>query len=103
VSFRRPGGSAFRIERFDVSGDDVERAWSRLVPHRCGAQGSLWVCAPGSPVELATALSGALDTVPGLCAGATPLPSGDGVMARLLATDAVALANGFRLTWRALR
>jgi len=103
MTFRRPGAPAFAIERFDVTGDDVERAWTRLVPRRCHAQGSLWVCAPGSPVELAATLGGALAPVAGLCAGACPLPGGDGVMARLLAADAVALANGFRAAWRALR
>ena len=103
ITFRRPGAAPFAIERLDVSGDDVARAWTRLVPHRCDAQGSLWVCAPGSPVELAAALGAAIETVPGLCAGTSPLPGGEGVMARLLAVDAVALANGFRAAWRALR
>lgn len=103
ITFRRPDRPPFAIERFDVTGDDVERAWRRLVPHSCDAQGCLWVCAPGSPVELAATLGGALDTIPGLCAGASPLPGGAGAMARLLAADAVALANGFRAAWRALR
>ena len=103
ITFRRPGALPFAIDRFDVTGDDVERAWSQLVPHRCDAYGSLWVCAPGSPVELAATLGSALDTVSGLYAGACPLPGGDGIMARLLAADAVALANGFRAAWRALR
>jgi len=49
------------------------------------------------------ALADSLDPVPGLCAGATSLPGGAGVMARLLAADAVAPANGFRAAWCALR
>jgi urease accessory protein len=103
ITFRRPGAAPFAIERIDVTGHDVERAGSQLVPHRCDAYGSLWVCAPGSPAELVAALGAALGPAPGLCAGASPLPGGDGVMARLLAADAVALANGFRAAWRALR
>ena len=41
--------------------------------------------------------------VAGLWADACPLPRGDGVMALLLAADAVALVNGFRAAWHALR
>jgi urease accessory protein len=103
LTFRRPGASPFVIERFDVTGEDVERAWHQLVPHRCAAQGSLFICSPGSPGELAASLAVALAPVAGLHAGASPLAGGEGVMARLLATDAVALANGFRAAWHALR
>jgi urease accessory protein len=103
ITFRRPGAAPFAIERFDVTGHDVERAWSQLVPHRCDAYGSLWACAPGSPTGLVAAIGDALAPTPGLCAGASPLPGGDGVMVRLLAVDAVALASGFRAAWRALR
>jgi urease accessory protein len=103
ITFRRPGAAPFAIERFDVTGHDVERAGSQLVPHRCDAYGSFWVCAPGSSAELIAALDNKLDQVPGLCAGACPLPGGAGVMVRLLAADAVALASGFRAAWRALR
>ena len=40
ITFRRPGTAPFVIERFDITADDVERAWSRLVPQRGDAQGS---------------------------------------------------------------
>jgi urease accessory protein len=103
TSLRRPGAPPFAIDRFDVTGEHVEHSWRLLVPHRCGAQGSLWVCAPGSSVELAAALSGALDQVPGLYAGASTLLGGAGVVARLLACDALALGEGFRAAWRAVR
>ncbi len=103
TSLRRPGTTPFALERFDVTGEQVERSWRLLVPRRCGAQGSLWVCAPGSLVELAATLGDALEHVPGLYAGASTLSGGAGVVARLLAGDAVALADGFRAAWRALR
>ena len=67
------------------------------------AQGSLWVCAPGSPDERAGTLSRALEPVPGVCAGASTLSGGAGAIARLLAYDAVALGDAFRAAWRALR
>jgi urease accessory protein len=103
TSLARPGAAPLSIERFTVSGDDVEAEWSGLLSRRCGAQGSLWVCAPGPAAELAAVLRGALDQVPGLYAGASTLPGGAGAVARLLASDAVALGDGFRAAWRALR
>jgi urease accessory protein len=103
ASFRRPGASPFALERFDVTGESVEASWRGLGPRRCEAQGSLWVCAPGSPDELAATLSRALEQVPGVYAGASTVSGGAGAMARLLAHDAVALGEGFRAAWRALR
>ena len=103
TSFRRPGASPFALERFDVTGEDVEASWRLLGPRRCEAQGSLWVSAPGSPDELAATLSRALEPVPGVYAGASTLSGGAGAMARLLAHDAVALGEGIRAAWRALR
>jgi urease accessory protein len=103
ASFRRPGGSPFALERFDVTGEGVEASWRGLGPRRCEAQGSLWVCAPGSPDELAATLNRALEQVPGVYAGASTLSGGAGAMARLLAHDAVALGAAFRAAWRALR
>lgn len=103
TAFRRPGASPFALDRFDVGGADVEASWRRLGPAQCEAQGSLWVCAPGSSDELAGTLRRALEPVPGLYAGATTLSAGAGAMARLLAHDAVALGEGFRAGWRALR
>ena len=101
--FRRPGAPAFALERFDVTGEQVESGWRLLVPHRCAAQGSLWVCAADPSVDLAGILSGALAQVPGLYAGASPLPAGAGAVARLLASDALALGEGFRAAWHAVR
>ena len=103
ASFRRPGAGPFALERFDVTGESVEASWRGLGPRRCEAQGSLWVLAPGSPDELAATLSRALEQVPGVYAGASTLSGGVGAMARLLAHDAVALGEGFRAAWRALR
>ena len=103
TSFRRPDATPFALERFDVTGEQVEDSWASLGPPLCKAQGSLWVCAPGSPDELAATLSRALERVPGVHAGASTLSDGAGAMARLLAHDAVALAAGFRAAWRALR
>jgi len=103
LALRRPGAPPFAIERFDVTGETVESAWRQLVPHPCEAQGSLWVSTPGSADELAASLNHALDRVPGLHAAASTLPRGHGALARLLAGDAVALADGFRAAWRALR
>jgi urease accessory protein len=103
LSFRRSGTAPFALERFDVTGDAVETAWQRLVPHPFAAQGTLWVCAAHSGAELTAMLNRALDRVPGLHAAASTLPGDAGAMARLLARDAVALAEGFRAGWRALR
>ena len=100
---RRPGAAPFALDRFDVTGAFVEQTWQLLVPHPCEAQGTLWVCAPASAEELTATLHGALDQVPGLHAGASVLPDGSGAMARLLARDALSLANGFRAAWRAVR
>jgi urease accessory protein len=100
---RRPGAAPFALDRFDVTGAGVAQAWRDLVPHPCEAQGSLWVCAPGSSDELAATLHRALAQVPGLHAGAAALAGGSGAVARLLARDALALAHGFRAAWRALR
>jgi urease accessory protein len=100
---RRPGAPPFARDRFEVTGAFVERAWRRLVPHPCAAQGSLWVCAPGSSTALAETLQHALDRVAGLHAGASTLPDGAGAVARLLARDALSLGDGFRAAWRALR
>jgi urease accessory protein len=103
TSLRRPGANPFALERFDVTGEQVEDSWRLLGPRRCEAQGTLWVCAPGAPDELAATLTRALEQVPGVYAGASTLSGGAGAMARLLADDAVALGNGFRAAWRALR
>jgi urease accessory protein len=103
ASFRRPGASPFALERFDVTGESVDASWRGLGPRRCEAQGSLWVLAPGSPDELAATLSRVLEQVPGVYAGASTLSGGAGAMARLLAHDAIALGEGFRAAWRALR
>jgi urease accessory protein len=103
TSLRRPGATPFALERFDVTGEAVEDSWRLLGPRRCEAQGSLWICAPGSPDELAATLSRALEQVPGVHAGASTLSGGAGAIARLLAYDAVALGAGFRAAWRALR
>jgi urease accessory protein len=103
TSLRRPGATPFALERFDVTGEHVEDSWRLLGSRRCAAQGSLWVCAPGSPDELAATLSRALEQVPGVHAGASTLPGDAGAIARLLAYDAVTLAAGFRAAWRALR
>ena len=100
---RRPGAGPFALDRFDVTGAFVVEAWRRLVPHPCEAQGSLWVCAPGSSEALAATLDRALAQVSGLHAGASTLPEGSGAVARLLARDALSLANGFRAAWRAVR
>jgi urease accessory protein len=102
TSLRRPGAMPFGLERFDVTGEHVEESW-RGLGRRCTAQGSLWVCAPGPPDELAATLSRALEEVPGVRAGASTLSGGAGAIARLLADDAVALGAGFRAAWRALR
>jgi urease accessory protein len=103
TSLRRPGATPFALERFDVTGERVADSWRLLGPGRCEAQGTLWVCAPGPPDEMAATLGRALEQVPGVHAGATTLSGGAGVMARLLAHDAVALGDGFRAAWRALR
>jgi urease accessory protein len=103
TSLRRPGTTPFALERFDVTGEHVQDSWRLLGPRRFEAQGSLWVCAPGSPDELAATLSRALEPVPGVCAGASTLSGGAGAIARLLAYDAVALGDAFRAAWRALR
>ena len=103
TALRRPGAAPFALERFDVTGEHVEASWRSLGPRRSRAQGSLWVCGPGSPDELAATLSRALEEVPGVHAGASTLSGGAGVIARLLASDAVALGAGFRAAWRALR
>jgi urease accessory protein len=103
TSLRRPGATPFALERFDVTGEHVEESWRLPGSRRYEAQGSLWVCAPGSPDELAATLSRALEQVPGVDAGASTLSGGGGVVARLLADDAVALGAGFRAAWRALR
>lgn len=103
TSLRRPGALPFALERFDVSARQVEDGWRLLGPRRCEAQGSLWMCGPGSADELAATLSRALETVPGVYAGASTLSGGAGAMARLLAHDTVALGEGFRTAWRALR
>ena len=103
TTLRRPDAPPFAIERFDIAGDAVETAWRRLTPYRVGAQGSLWVSAPGSPGELAATLGAALDQVPGLHAAASTLPGDTGAVARLLAPDARVLGDGFRAAWRALR
>jgi urease accessory protein len=71
TSLRRPGATPFALERFDVTGERVADSWRLLGPRRCEAQGNLWVCAPGSPDELAATLSRALEQVPGVHAGAT--------------------------------
>jgi urease accessory protein len=102
TSLRRPGATPFALERFDVTGEHVEDSW-RTLGRRCTAQGSLWVCGPGSPDELAAALNRALEEVPGVHAGASTLSGGAGAIARLLADDALALGVGFRAAWRALR
>ena len=103
TSLRRPGALPFALDRFDVSARQVEDGWRLLGARRCEAQGSLWVCGPGSADELAAILSRALEAVPGVYAGASTLSGGTGAMARLLAHDAVALGDGFRAAWRALR
>jgi len=103
TSLRRPGAAPFALERFEVTGEHVGDSWRALGPRRCQAQGSLWVCGPGSPDELTAMLSRALEEVPGVHAGASTLSGGAGVIARLLASDAVALGAGFRAAWRALR
>jgi urease accessory protein len=103
MSLRRPRGALLALERFTISGDDAEGAWRALLPHPCSAQGSVWLCSPHPPGEVAAALSDALADVPSLCAGASTLPGEAGVVARLLAPDAVVLAKGFRAAWRALR
>jgi urease accessory protein len=100
---RRPGAAPFALDRVDVTGAFVEQAWRLLVPHPCEAQGSLWVCAPGSSEALAATLHHALGQVSGLHAGASTLPDGSGAVARLLARDALSLAEGFRTAWRAVR
>ena len=103
TSLHRPGALPFALERFDVTARQVDDGWCLLGARRCEAQGSLWVCGPGSADELAVTLSRALAPVPGVYAGASTLSGGAGAMARLLAHDAVALGEGFRAAWRALR
>ena len=103
MSLCRPDATPFALERFDVTGENVEDSWRLLGTRRCEAQGSLWVCAPVSADELAASLSRALEPVPGVHAGASTLSGGAGALARLLAYDAVALGEGFRAAWRALR
>src|SRR5262249_17536546 len=92
TALRRPDAAPFARDRFEVTGAFVEQAWRRLVAHPGAAQGSLWVCAPGSSTALAETLQRALDRVEGLHAGASTLPEDAGAVARLLARDALALA-----------
>ena len=103
TSLRRPGATPFALERFDVTG---ERVADSLAPARSsplrGTGHPLGVRA-GPADEMAATLGRALEQVPGVHAGATTLSGGAGVMARLLAHDAVALGDGFRAAWRALR
>jgi len=103
TSLRRPGALPFALDRFDVTARQVEDGGRLLGSGSSPAQGSLWVCGPGSADELAAVLSRALEPVPGVYAGASTLSGGAGAMARLLAHDAVALGEGFRTAWRALR
>ena len=53
--------------------------------------------------ELAATLSRVPEQVPGVYARASTLSGSAGAMARLHAHDAVALGEGFRAAWRALR
>jgi urease accessory protein len=103
MTLRRPRGALIALERFAVSGGEAEAAWRKLLPHPCAAQGSVWLCSPHPSGELVAALGDALADVPSLCAGASTLPGKAGVVARLLAPDAVVLASGFRAAWYALR
>lgn len=69
-----------------------------------GYAGTLFALAPGGRgVELAGCVSAALATLPGIYAGASPLASGHGAVARILAAEAPSLRQAMYLAWDAAR
>jgi urease accessory protein len=100
---RDADGRLLACDRQRVTGRDFSRPLPGVLGRR-RAQGTLLFALRGSRIDpLLGAVREALAAVPDLYAGASRLPNGCGVWARLLAEDAIALRAGWYAAWAAAR
>lgn len=100
---RDSGGRLLACDRQRVAGRDFARPLPGVIG-RWHVQGTLMFALRGARIDaLLESVRAALSDIPDLYAGASRLPNGCGVWARLLAADAIALRAGWHAAWAAAR